>query len=146
MGREVRTGTSASPARPDELVSVRIITALYKRTESGINGGTARAPLRASGPAAWIRNLLSLSQNALISATARAVKFVELGRPENEIKEHEGTSKGHAKERAGITKDTQGTTSTFSLHRTLFSAKPARPCLPTSSLRRSTGELSYRSE
>ena len=64
--------------------------------------------------------------------------FVELGRPENEIKEHKGTHKGHAKERAGITKDTKGTTSTFSLHRTLFSAKPARPCLPTSSLGLST--------
>jgi len=37
--------TSASPARPDELVSQkRIITALYKRTESGINGGTGRVP------------------------------------------------------------------------------------------------------
>jgi len=33
--------------------------------------------------------------------------FVELGRPENEIKEHKGTHKGHAKERAGITKDTK---------------------------------------
>ena len=34
--------------------------------------------------------------------------FVELGRPENEKKEHTGTHKGHAKERAGITKDTKG--------------------------------------
>src|SRR5712691_11626009 len=52
---------------------VRIITALYRRTESGINAGTGRAPLGASGQAAWIHNSLSLSQNALISVTARAV-------------------------------------------------------------------------
>src|SRR6266852_1033575 len=54
---------------------------------------------------------------------------VELGRPENEIKEHKGTHKGHAKERAGITKDTNGTTSTFLLSplkskRTPFLCKP----------------------
>ena len=107
------------------------------RTESGINGDTGRAPLRVSGQAAWIRNLLSLSQNALISVTARAVNVCRTGRPENEIKEHKGPQ-GTCKGSAGITKDTQGTTSTFSLHRTLFSAKPAMPCLPTSSLGLST--------
>src|SRR5713101_4970444 len=80
----------------------RIITALYKGTESGINGDTGRASLRVSGQAAWIRNLLSLSQNALISVTARAVNVCRTGRPENEIKEHTGTNEGHAKERAGI--------------------------------------------
>src|SRR5712691_4543463 len=70
--------------------------------------------------------------------------FVELGRPENEIEEHKGTHQGHAKERARITKDTKGTTSTSGLHRTLFSAKPARPCLPAHIFARALhGELSY---
>src|SRR5713226_1595907 len=57
----------------------RIITALYKRTESGINGGTGRAPLRVSGQPGWIRNLLSLSQNTLISVTSRAVNVCRTG-------------------------------------------------------------------
>src|SRR5713101_1664093 len=76
----------------------RIITALYKRTESGINGGTGRAPLRASGQPAWIRNLMSLSQNALIPVTARAVNVCRTWtsgkRNKGAQRDQQGTCKG----------------------------------------------------
>src|SRR6266852_6255406 len=69
--------------------------------------------------------------------------FVERDVRKTKIKEHTGTNEGHAKERAGITKDTKGTTSTFGLHRILFSAKPARRVCPLFA-RALHRELSYR--
>src|SRR5712691_10942679 len=70
--------------------------------------------------------------------------FVELGRPENEIKEHKGTHKGHAKERAGIPKDTQGTTSTLQSPPHSIFGQASKAVSAHSFARALHGELSYR--
>jgi hypothetical protein len=106
--------------------------------ESGIDGGAGRAPVRASGQAVWIRNLLMLSQNAFISVTAHAVNIWRTWTSRKRKKGAPRDRKGYAKERAGITKDTKRTTSTFRRGTSIFGQASDAACLPTSSLGLST--------